>query len=128
MQPQPQLDTKVHYQAYGTPGGEHPRACWTATVTEVGQWVTTETRRDDPHDPPQPGERRTVEQAWDPEALALMVSNPTGLFFNTACRHDEADRAGGTWHWPESAGAEVTAPGDATQTRMPVGPEGATDA
>lgn len=36
----------------------------------------------------------------DDEDCALMVCNPTGLFFNN-CEHDEDDKRGGTWHWPE---------------------------
>lgn len=31
---------------------------------------------------------------------ALVVFNPSGLFFND-CPQDENDKLGGTWHWPE---------------------------
>lgn len=34
------------------------------------------------------------------EPVDLVVLNPTGLFFNEA-EHDEHDKQGGTWHWPE---------------------------
>jgi hypothetical protein len=34
------------------------------------------------------------------EMVDLVVCNPNGLYFNRAM-HDEADKKGGTWHWPE---------------------------
>lgn len=70
----PTIGRIVHYQAYGTPGGEfkpEPRA---AIVTQVGEDGTT---------------------------VGLCVLNPTGMFFNTALPLDEsAEPKGGTWHWP----------------------------
>lgn len=36
----------------------------------------------------------------EPQFCALVVLNPTGMFFND-CPQDEHDKAGGTWHWPE---------------------------
>jgi hypothetical protein len=30
-----------------------------------------------------------------------MVANPTGVFFGRWIEHDEDDKVGGTWHWPE---------------------------
>lgn len=98
----PSVGRIVRYQSYGTRDGEHRPESRPATVAEVGAWVTVETRNDNPDESPQPGDRRTLEQVWDPEACALVVQNPTGLFFNT-CRHDEG-RAGGTWHWPVLTG------------------------
>lgn len=85
----PSVGRIVHYVSYGTPGGEYPKACRAATVTEV-----------DPSDPARVG---------------LCVQNPTGLFFHPlaagGCRHEPGDlaegspvcaiAAGGTWHWPE---------------------------
>lgn len=104
----PSISRDVHYVSYGTPGGEFPKACRAAKVTEV-----------DPND-----ERR----------VGLMVMNPTGLFFHSLadggskydaggetpgdpdCPHQalhgrphrycscgwiEAGYSGGTWHWPE---------------------------
>lgn len=75
----PSIGRQVHYVAYGTPGGEFPRACRAADVTEV-----------DPD---------------DPNRVGLMVKNPTGLFFHSlaagGCRLDEDTKPGGTWHWPE---------------------------
>jgi len=93
----------VHYVSHGTPirpdGSQaYTQRCRAATVTEVGAWLPD----GDPY-----GElvdehgrrRRTIDQVWEPEACALNVQNPTGLFFNT-CRHDEGHEPG-TWHWPE---------------------------
>lgn len=74
----PAIGRTVHYMAYGTPGGEHPKACRAAMVTAVGD---------------------------DPSRLDLCVFNPTGLFFNAGCPQDQREpatsRAGGTWHWPD---------------------------
>lgn len=62
----------VHYMSYGTPGGEFQPECRAATVAQV---------------------------ISDTE-VALVVMNPTGLFFNSA-HQDQDGKAGGTWHWPE---------------------------
>jgi hypothetical protein len=48
----------------------------------------------------------TITQVWSDESVALAVFNPTGMFFNHVCDHDEGELAdgrgaGGTWHWPE---------------------------
>jgi hypothetical protein len=65
----PYLGEDVHYQAYGTPGGEYESVCRAAKVTEVlGEGL-----------------------------VKLVVFNPTGLFFNE-CGYDHA-RAGGTFHY-----------------------------
>lgn len=105
----PSVGRVVHYVSYGTPGGEYRSQCRAATIAEVGAWVPVETSLHSAS--PLPGDRRTVTQEWDPEACALVVQNPTGLFFNT-CRHDEGGTSdtpgaptarsfpGGTWHWP----------------------------
>ncbi|MEV0090449.1 hypothetical protein [Streptomyces sp. NPDC050738] len=93
----PALGDTVHYQSYGTPGGEHAPTCRTAIVTEVGQWVTTTKT------PAKDGTTRTLLQTWEPEAVALTVLNPRGPFFDAECQHSEGARRGGTWHWPEDA-------------------------
>lgn len=67
----------VHYLAYGTPGGEHPQTCRPALVTDLS----------------------------NPAKVALVVFNPTGMYFNT-CEHALPDQAlGGTWHWPSDHAA-----------------------
>lgn len=73
----PSVGRQVHYVSYGTPGGEFTSQCRAATVSEVGEG----------------------------ETVGLVVLNPTGLFFHSlasgGCDHDETEKAGGTWHWPE---------------------------
>lgn len=76
----PSVGRIVHYQSYGTPGGEYPSTCRAAVITEV--------------------------DADDPSVVGLCVLNPEGQFFNRNVTHDEGDenregRWGGTWHWPE---------------------------
>jgi hypothetical protein len=103
----PSVGRIVHYVSYGTPGGEYPKACRAAVVSEVG-----------------PAGAR----------VGLTVLNPSGLFFHPftdggveydaggehpgsgdcpnpeahgsplrycACGWAEAGHRGGTWHWPE---------------------------
>lgn len=65
----------VHYQSYGTPGGEYlpePRA---AIVTKVGgQFVNDDT-------------------------VGLCILNPTGQFFNTSVPY-AGEPTPGHWNWP----------------------------
>lgn len=68
----PSVGRVVHYMSYGSKGGEYQPQCRAAIVAEV----VSETQ------------------------LALVVLNPTGMFFNT-CGEDQDEKAGGTWHWPE---------------------------
>jgi hypothetical protein len=62
----------VFYQAYGTPGGEHPSVPRAAIVTEVLE---------------------------DGSSVGLAVLNPTGLFFNRDVRYSP-DPKPGCWSWP----------------------------
>jgi hypothetical protein len=108
----PTVGRTVHYVSYGTPGGEYHSKCRAAMIVEVGQWINVKTVEEIPN------EQRTVHQVYEPEACALSVFNPTGVFFNGAagvvCEHDETTvqpsetpmapkfaYRGGTWHWPE---------------------------
>ena len=106
----PSVGRCVHYVSHGTPvrpdGSQaYTQQCRAATVTAVGGWVTTDVNEYDG--------RRTVTQEWNPTAVGLHVSNPTGQFFNPEVVHDSGypgteDPAmcdglrhdGGTWHWP----------------------------
>lgn len=75
----PSVGRIVHYVSYGTPGGEYTSECRAAVITEVLN----------------PG---------DPdigETVGVAVLNPTGIFLNRGIEHDEDERTGGTWHWPE---------------------------
>lgn len=71
----PSIGRIVHYQSYGTPGGEFlpaPRAAIIAAVHPDG-------------------------------ACDLVVLNPTGLFFNTCPFAEEPTP--GSWNWPPRVGA-----------------------
>lgn len=77
--PRPAVGRVVHYVSYGTPKGEFASQCRGAQITEVDEDGN----------------------------VGLTVFNPTGIFFhpiaheNGPCRHDEDEKTGGTWHWPE---------------------------
>lgn len=71
MEQKPSIGRIVHYQAYGTPGGEHPSVPRAAIITEVG------------HD----GE------------VGVCVMNPTGLFLNRGVKYSETPKPG-CWNWP----------------------------
>lgn len=73
----PSVGRIVHYVSYGTPNGEYTSQCRAAVVAGV----------------PETGDDSDVY-------LDLAVLNPTGMFFNR-CVQDEADKTGGSWHWPE---------------------------
>lgn len=70
---EPSIGRIVHYQSFGTPGGEYlpePRAAVITAVTGAG-------------------------------FVSLCVLNPTGLFFNENVRHAPDDKpAPGCWNWP----------------------------
>lgn len=78
MDQKPSVGRIVHYVSYGTPGGEFTSQCRAAIVTEVQEGVPF---------------------------IGLVALNPTGMFFHSmdsgGCRHDEGEKRGGTWHWPE---------------------------
>jgi hypothetical protein len=68
----PSIGRIVHYQSYGTPGGEYlpePRA---AVITTVGR---------------------------NGSSVGLCILNPTGMFFNTDVPFSETPKPG-HWNWP----------------------------
>jgi len=73
----PSVGRIVHYQSYGTPGGEYESVCRAAVVTEV-------------HGPDTSG-----------EVVSLAVLNPEGMFFKARMPQGDPGHTGGTWHWPE---------------------------
>ncbi|QPL14646.1 hypothetical protein SEA_SCHWARTZ33_1 [Gordonia phage Schwartz33] len=77
----PTVGRIVHYQSYGTPGGEYLPEARAAIITEVH-------KRDSRH-LPEPGE----------PFVGLCVLNPTGMFFNRMVPHS-ADPRPGHWSWP----------------------------
>lgn len=76
----PTVGQIVHYQSYGSPGGEYASQCRAAIVTEVCD---------------NPGGNGA-------DCASLAVLNPTGAFFNQHVPADEESKLGGTWHWMES--------------------------
>lgn len=101
----PTVGEVVHYVSFGTPGGEYQSRCRAAFISELGQWVTVNTEPRASYDKSEGRAIRYAEQWYYSDAAALFVVNPTGVFFNGAgpvgCKHDESERAGGTWHWPD---------------------------
>lgn len=72
LQQQPSIGRVVHYQAYGTPGGEHPSAPRAAVIVDV-------------HGGPD-------------DEVTVCVLNPSGIFFNRV--RYSAERKPGCWSWP----------------------------
>lgn len=92
----PSVGRIVHYQSFGTPGGEHPSVCTAAVVTELGTAFK-------PLPPiPSDGHPVTVTLTSEPEpVVGLCVFYPNGWSCKSEVRQDEDGHAGGTWHWPE---------------------------
>lgn len=74
----PSICRAVHYQAHGSPNGQHKSEPRAAVIT---------------------GLYKTMEGEIDPDCVDLFVMNPSGVFFNLSCKFD-ADGAPGTWRWP----------------------------
>lgn len=77
MDQKPSVGRIVHYQAYGTPGGEYKSVPRAAVVTQVGEASTS-------------GGMPTV---------GLCILNPTGFFFNQSVVYSEEPKPG-HWNWP----------------------------
>jgi len=79
----PTVGRLVHYQAYGTPGGEYPSIERAAVVTAV-----------EPHYKPiRDGSPEEAEYK-----VSLCVLNPTGQFFNQDVPYS-AEPKPGHWNW-----------------------------
>ena len=92
-EPVPSVGRIVHYQAYGTPGGEYASVCRAAVVTGVRPVTDMDRAQAD-----------LEHREYVPEVVGLAVLNPTGMFFNPNVMQDETNHRGGTWHWPERVG------------------------
>lgn len=79
----PSVGGIVHYQAHGSPNGQHKSEARCALITGL-HW--------------DPGESAGT-QPLNKDTVDLCVLNPTGLFFNVGCQYD-ADGGPGTWRWP----------------------------
>lgn len=69
----PSVGRIVHYQSYGTPGGEYLPAPRAAIVTQVND--------------------------HEGATVGLCILNPTGMFFNDRVLYSEEPKAG-YWSWP----------------------------
>lgn len=81
MDVKPTVGRIVHYQAYGTPGGEYqsvPRAAIVTAVPEANHADATE------------------------NYVGLCILNPTGMFFNTRVPFSATPKPG-HWNWPPRA-------------------------
>jgi hypothetical protein len=88
MSQQPSVGRIVHYQSYGTPGGEYlpePRAA-IVTETTPDHTCPSECAEQDP------GEEH-------PAVASLAVLNPTGMFFKEDVPYAETPTPG-HWNWP----------------------------
>lgn len=74
---QPTVGRIVHYQSYGTPGGEYQPEPRAAVVTQVAL-----------------GSAR--------QFVGLAILNPTGMFFNAAVPY-ASEPTPGHWNWPPRA-------------------------
>lgn len=72
MQQKPSVGRMVHYQAYGSPNGEHKSLPRAAIITEVED---------------------------DGETVGLCVLNPTGQYFNRGTKFSHEPKPG-HWNWP----------------------------
>ncbi len=73
---EPSVGRIVHYQSYGTPGGEHGSLPRAAIITCLVSPTATE-----------------------PDRVGLAIFNPTGVFFNTSVPFS-AEPEPGHWSWP----------------------------
>lgn len=69
----PSLGRVVHYQAFGTPGGEYKSVPRTALITIVND--------------------------ADAGDVGLFIVNPTGFFFTTSVKYADPPQPG-CWSWP----------------------------
>ncbi len=77
MTQRPSVGRIVHYQAYGTPGGEYKSEPRAAIITQV----------------------LTTEQGAETMEVGLAIMNPTGMFFNPIIPYS-AEPKPGHWSWP----------------------------
>jgi hypothetical protein len=81
MDQKPSVGRIVHYQSFGTPGGEYTSQPRAADITQVH-----ETHADG------------LPFAGTPD-VGLCIKNPTGLFFNERVPYSDTPKPG-HWNWP----------------------------
>lgn len=102
----PTVGRVVHYQSYGTPGGEYPSVPRAAIITDVPPLPVLPGLP--PEECPTPEYHATHRYcpscsfSLPPDGyprLSLAVLNPTGLFFDTDVPYAETPTPG-HWSWP----------------------------
>lgn len=78
----PTIGRVVHYQAHGSPNGQHKSEPRAAIITRVAS-------AQEPHDPDNEAQH----------VVDLCVLNPSGMFFNQAVPFSQEPKAG-CWSWP----------------------------
>ena len=81
----PTVGRIVHYQSYGTPGGEYKSEPRAAIITAVQEY-----------DPLNPVAKLDDELSY---RVSLFIANPTGVFFNENVTFN-AEGKPGCWRWP----------------------------
>lgn len=76
----PTVGRIVHYQSFGTPGGEYSSQPRAAVITQVGAF----------------------DHGFGGNAVGLCILNPTGQFFNPSVPFSETPKPG-HWNWPPRA-------------------------
>ena len=87
----PSVGRIVHYQAYGTPGGEYQSVPRAAVITQALE-LTDAKVAGSYKDPTFYSDERNY-------TVGLAILNPTGMFFNPSVAFDH-DGKPGTWRWP----------------------------
>lgn len=73
MDQKPTVGRIVHYQSFGTPGGEYLPAPRAAVITQV--------------------------EGDEADTVGLCILNPTGMFFNPSVCYSVEPKSG-CWNWP----------------------------
>jgi hypothetical protein len=93
----PTVGRIVHYQAFGTPGGEYPSVPRAAVITQALPLPDFDDGRVRLMD----GIGASDERNY---VIGLCILNPTGMFFNPDVKFD-AEGKPGTWRWPPRDGS-----------------------
>lgn len=87
----PSVARIVHYQSFGTPGGEYSSLARAAVITVA-----------DPHPTSEHCLGAADESYYQDETnyrVGLCILNPTGMFFNNDVKFSVEPKAG-CWNWP----------------------------
>lgn len=77
----PSVGRIVHYQSYGTPGGEYQSLARAAVITYADRFLLSD------------------DQDENNYTISLCILNPTGQFFTQNVKYSAQPKAG-CWNWP----------------------------